>query len=50
MGRDRAVDDWLRGVVGPAFDALKTNPSRAVTAKQVRTRLAAEHKKGTSKL
>jgi antitoxin ParD1/3/4 len=50
MARDRAVDDWLRGVVGPAFDALKTNPSRAVTAKQVRVRLAAEHKKATSKV
>ena len=50
MARDRAVDDWLRGVVGPAFDALKANPVRAVTAKQVRARLAAEHKKATSKV
>lgn len=46
MARDRAVESWLHAQVGPAFDALKAEPSRAVTADQVRARLAAEHAKG----
>lgn len=46
MARDRAVEHWLRDQVGPAFDALKADPSRAVTPVQVRARLAAEHKRG----
>ena len=45
MARDRAVESWLNIQVGPAYDALKTNPSRAVTVDQVRARLAAEHAK-----
>ncbi len=45
IARDRAVESWLRDQVGPAYDALKADPSRAVTAAQVRTRLAAEHAK-----
>lgn len=45
MARDRAVESWLNNQVGPAHDALKADPSRAVTADQVRTRLAAEHAK-----
>ncbi|MCG1042060.1 type II toxin-antitoxin system ParD family antitoxin [Mycetohabitans sp. B8] len=43
MARDRAVESWLHHQVGPAYDALKADPSRAVTADQVRARLAAEH-------
>lgn len=46
LARDRAVESWLQGQVGPACDALKADPSRAVTAAQVRARLAAEHAKG----
>jgi len=45
MARDRAVDSWLLNEVGPAYDALKTEPARTVTADQIRARLAAEHKK-----
>lgn len=45
MARDRAVESWLHDQVGPAYDALKAEPSRAVTAAQVRERLAAEHAK-----
>lgn len=45
LARDRAVENWLHQQVGPAFDALKADPSRAVTADQVRARLAAEHAK-----
>jgi antitoxin ParD1/3/4 len=47
MARDRAVESWLLEQVGPAYDELKANPSRAVTADQVRARLAAEHKEAT---
>jgi putative addiction module CopG family antidote len=43
MARDRAVETWLHAQVGPAFDALQTDPSRTVTAEQVRARLAEEH-------
>ncbi len=48
MARDRAVENWLHNQVGPAYDALKAEPSRAVTADQVRARLAAEHAKTRS--
>jgi putative addiction module CopG family antidote len=46
LARDRAVESWLHCQVGSAYDALKADPSRAVTAAQVRARLAAEHGKG----
>jgi putative addiction module CopG family antidote len=49
MARDRAMEHWLREQVGPAYDALKADPLRAVTGKQVRARLAAEHKKASPK-
>lgn len=45
MARDRAVESWLLNQVGPAYDALKADPSRAVTADQVRARLNAERAK-----
>ena len=45
LARDRAVESWLHNQVGPAYDALKADPSRAVTADQVRACLAAEHAK-----
>lgn len=43
LARDRAVEAWLHSQVGQAYDALKANPSSAVTADQVRARLADEH-------
>jgi antitoxin ParD1/3/4 len=36
LARDRAVESWLHEQVGPAYDALKANPSRAVSAADVR--------------
>lgn len=45
LARDRAVETWLNAQVGPAYDALKTDPSRALTADELRTRLAREHAK-----
>jgi antitoxin ParD1/3/4 len=49
IARDRAVENWLLEQVGPAYDALKADSSRAVTVEQMRARLAAEHKKATAK-
>jgi putative addiction module CopG family antidote len=45
LARDRAIESWLAQQVGPAYDALKADPSRALTADEVRARLAAEHAK-----
>jgi antitoxin ParD1/3/4 len=49
LARDRAVENWLREQVAPAYDALKADPSRAVPAEQVRAALAAEYAKATRK-
>ncbi len=43
LARDRAVDNWLLQQVGPAYDAIQADPSRAVTADEIRARLAARH-------
>ena len=43
LARDRAVESWLHSQVAPAYDALKADPTRAVTVDQIRARLAAEH-------
>jgi antitoxin ParD1/3/4 len=45
LARDQAVESWLRRKVGTAYDTLKADPSRAVTADQVRARLARERAK-----
>lgn len=45
LARDRAVDAWLHNQVGPAFDALKVDPARAVTPDAVRARLSTERRK-----
>ena len=46
MALDCAVESRLHNQVGPAYDALRADPSRAVTADKVRERLASEHAKG----
>ena len=48
--RDRALEDWLRSNVAAAYDALKADPSRAVSVDRVRARLAAEKKKAAAKV
>jgi putative addiction module CopG family antidote len=45
LNRDRAIESWLQNQVVEAYDALKADPSRAVTIDQVRARLAKEHVK-----
>jgi hypothetical protein len=42
---DHVTECWLREQVGPAYDALKADPSRGLNAGHVRARLAAEHAK-----
>lgn len=49
MARDRAVENWLLEQVVTAYDALKADPTRAVSVKRVRARLAAEHKAAATK-
>ena len=39
LARDRAVENWLVNQVALAYDAMQADPSRAVTADQIRKRL-----------
>ncbi len=41
--RDRAVDQWLRTSVAPAYEALKADPSRGAALQDVRMALAERH-------
>jgi antitoxin ParD1/3/4 len=50
MARDRVIENWLQQEVGPAYDALKADPARAISIDQVRATLATEHKKANSKV
>ena len=43
MARDKAVEHWLQTQVAPAYDALLADPSRALSAEQVRARLKQAH-------
>ncbi|MBC8953330.1 type II toxin-antitoxin system ParD family antitoxin [Xenorhabdus sp. PB62.4] len=43
LARDRAVENWLHNQVGSAYDAMKSDPSRAVSIDQVRAHLAERH-------
>jgi antitoxin ParD1/3/4 len=49
LARDRAVEEWLRERVAPAYDALKADPSRAISAKHVRSALSNEHRKALAR-
>ena len=49
MARDRAVEHWLVQEVGPAYDALKADPSRALTADQMRLHLGELHQETVGK-
>lgn len=43
QARNQAVESWLRDQVIPAYDALKAEPSRAISAGEVRDALAKVH-------
>jgi putative addiction module CopG family antidote len=45
LARDRAIENWLHDQIAPAYDAIKSDPTRAVTAEHIRARLVAEHAK-----
>ena len=47
QARDRAVENWLRQEVAPAYDAMKADPSRGRSIADIRASLAAEHKRAT---
>lgn len=49
LARDRALDKWLLEQVVPAYDALKADSSRAVSADTIRARLVEEHKAAIAK-
>ena len=49
LARDRAVEDWLRETVAPAYDALQADPSRAVPASHVRSALSNARTRALSK-
>lgn len=48
MARERVTERWLLEQVGPALDALQTDPARAVSADRIRARIAAEHRIATT--
>jgi antitoxin ParD1/3/4 len=43
--RDAAVERWLREEVAPVYDAMKADPSRARSAKDVIGRIRGRHAK-----
>jgi putative addiction module CopG family antidote len=45
MARERALESWLHQQVGPAFDAIQADPSRGLSADQVRAHLATHFNK-----
>lgn len=45
QARDKAVENWLRHEVAPAYDAITANPSRGRSVAQVRASLAAERER-----
>jgi antitoxin ParD1/3/4 len=44
--RDEAVERWLRDEVAPAYDRMRTDPKRGVSAKKVFADLRAGRAKG----
>jgi putative addiction module CopG family antidote len=47
LARERAMEAWLREQIIPAAQALKADPSRALSAGQVREHLAAKRRSRT---
>ena len=45
LARDRAIDGWLLNDVAAAQDALKADPSKVVSADELRASLAALHER-----
>ena len=47
LARDRALEQWLRTKVAAAYDAMKADPSRGLSADEVRAALAEEYERVT---
>ena len=47
LARDRALEHWLRTQVAAAYDAITADPSRGLSADEVRAALAEEHDRVT---
>lgn len=47
IAHDRAIEHWLRTEVTAAYDAIKADPSAALTVDQVRTSLVAARRRRT---
>jgi antitoxin ParD1/3/4 len=47
QARDKALDQWLRNEVAPAYKALKADPSRGLTLDKTRVALTARHARAT---
>lgn len=45
IARDKAVENWLRQEVVPAYEALKANPERGIPLDEVLAGLEEIHKK-----
>lgn len=48
FARDDAVETWLRTEVVAAYDELRADPSRAISAQELRAHLAELHKRHSS--
>jgi putative addiction module CopG family antidote len=42
--REQSLNNWLHHEVGAAYDALKADPTRAISINQLRETLASENK------
>jgi antitoxin ParD1/3/4 len=50
QARDRVVEHWLHAQVVPAYDALRADPSRALSVQEVRKTLVQAHKRAVKTL
>ena len=49
LARDRAVEDWLRNEVAPAYDAMKAGKLKMLSGDEVRASLKARREKRREK-
>ena len=49
LTRDRIVEDWLLEDVAAAYDALKADPTQAVSVEAVKARLSAAYERASGK-
>lgn len=42
--KDNTVDSWLQNKVGPAYDAIKNNPERGISLKELKAKYMQPYK------